>query len=231
MSEPDTTPEALTPARRLELLRGILGGRYSPSNGSSGESQTPSPEIMPSSPRPGGDRAADTASVPEFAPSSSPAGPDGADAATRHILVVDDEHLVLTFASRMLRDAGYGVLKASSAPEALRLLERQHPPIDLVITDVIMPEIDGRVLGRLIAERYPQLPVAYMSAHSKNDVFLRGSPGPNLPFLSKPFSQEALLILVETVLVSERSGAHESAETRHAVNLERSSAEKESTQG
>jgi hypothetical protein len=66
MSEPDRTPEGVTPARRLELLRGILDGRYSLKSGSSGESETPSPQIM-SSP-PGGDRAPDTASVLEFAP-------------------------------------------------------------------------------------------------------------------------------------------------------------------
>jgi CheY-like chemotaxis protein len=64
-----------------------------------------------------------------------------------------------------------------------------------------MPETDGRMLGLLIAERYPQLPVAYMSAFSMNDVFHRGSPGPDLPFLSKPFSPEALLALVKTVLI------------------------------
>ena len=226
MSEPDRTPEALTPARRLELLRGILDGRYSLSNCSSGESQTPSPQIM-SSP-PGGDRAPDNGSVLEVAPSSSPAGPDGADAATRHVLVVDDEHLVLTLTSRILRNAGYGVLEASSAREALRLFRPQNPPIDLVITDVRMPETDGHVLGRLLAERYPGLPVAYMSAHSINDVFHRGSPGPNLPFLSKPFSPETLLALVKTVLVSERSGAQEPVETRHTGNLQSSSAEKES---
>jgi len=227
MSEPDRTPEALTPARRLELLRGILDGRYSLKNGSFGESQTPSPQIM-SSP-PGGDRAPDTASVLEVAPSSSPAGPDGADAATRHILVVDDEPFVRTLTSRILRDAGYGVLEASSAREALRLVTPQDPPIDLVITDVGMPETDGRVLGRLLAERDPCLPVAYMSAYSVNDVFHRGSPGPNLPFLSKPFSPEALLALVKTLLVSARSGAHEPADTRHTGNLQRPSPEKEST--
>jgi CheY-like chemotaxis protein len=227
MSEADRTPEALTPARRLELLRGILGGRYSLRNGSPGESQTPSPQIM-SSP-PGGSRAPDTASVLGFAPSSGPAGPDGADAATTHILVVDDEQFVLTLTSRILRNAGYGVLEASSAQEALRLFRRQDPPIDLVITDVRMPETDGRALGQLLTERYPCLPVAYMSAHSINDVFHRGSPGPNLPFLSKPFSPEALLALVKTVLDSERSAAHEPAQTRHTGNLQRPSTEKEST--
>jgi len=168
MTDSTMTPEPLTPARRLGLLRAIVGGEHTTTNGSSGEAQTPSPPIA---------------------------------AATRHILVVDDEQVVLTLTGRMLRAVGYGVLEASSAREALRLLERRDPPIDLVITDVVMPETDGRMLGRLIAERYPQLPVAYMSAYSINDVFHRGSPGPDLPFLSKPFSPEALLVLVKTVLI------------------------------
>jgi two-component system cell cycle sensor histidine kinase/response regulator CckA len=168
MTEPTMEPEPLTPARRLELLRAILGGGHSATNGSSGEAQTPSPPIA---------------------------------AATRHILVVDDEQVVVTLTGRMLRSVGYGVLEASSAREALRLLERRDPPVDLVLTDVVMPETDGRMLGRLIAERYPQLPVAYMSAYPMNDVFHRGSAGPNLPFLSKPFSPEALFALVKTVLI------------------------------
>jgi two-component system cell cycle sensor histidine kinase/response regulator CckA len=154
MTDSTATPEPLTPSRRLELLRGILGGEHGATNGSS-----------------------------------------------RHILVVDDEQAVLTLTGRMLEAAGYGVLEASSAREALRLLERRDPPVDLVLTDVVMPETDGRMLGLLIAERYPHLPVAYMSAYSMNDVFHRGSPGADLPFLSKPFSPEALLALVKTVLI------------------------------
>jgi len=120
----------------------------------------------------------------------------------RQILVVDDEHVVLAITSRMLRSAGYGAFEAPSARQALTILEQADPPIDLVITDVVMPETDGRTLGRLIAERYPGLPVAYMSAYPVNDVFHRGAPGPNLPFLSKPFSPEALLALVKSVLVA-----------------------------
>jgi len=125
-----------------------------------------------------------------------------ADGSGRHILVVDDEHVVLTLTSRMLRSAGYNALEAPSARQALSILELADPPVDLVITDVVMPETDGRALGRLISERYPGLPVAYMSAYPVNDVFHRGAQGPNLPFLSKPFSPEALLALVKAVLVT-----------------------------
>jgi DNA-binding NtrC family response regulator len=128
--------------------------------------------------------------------------PERADGAKHHILVVDDEHVVLTLTSRMLRTAGYNALEAPSARHALAILERGDPSVDLVITDVVMPETDGRTLGRLIGERFPGLPVAYMSAYPVNDVFHRGAPDPNLPFLSKPFSPEALLALVKTVLVA-----------------------------
>jgi two-component system cell cycle sensor histidine kinase/response regulator CckA len=183
MTDPTATPEPVTPARRLGLLRAILGGEHSAADGPSGEAQPPSPPALSSLHRPGDD-----------------GGPDAA-AASRHILVVDDEQVVLTLTGRMLRDGGYGVLEALSAREALRLLERRDPPVDLVITDVVMPETDGRMLGLLIAKRYPQLPVVYMSAYSMNDIFHRGSPGPDLPFLSKPFSPEALLALVKTVLI------------------------------
>jgi two-component system cell cycle sensor histidine kinase/response regulator CckA len=156
MTEQTMIPEELTPARRLQLLREILGGAHR------------APNV-------------------------------GSDAAGRkHILVVDDEHVVLTITSRVLKNAGYGVLEATSAREALRLLEQRESLVDLVLTDVVMPETDGCMLGRLIAERYPRLPVAYMSAYPASDLCHRDSPGPNLPFLSKPFSPESLLALVDS---------------------------------
>jgi two-component system cell cycle sensor histidine kinase/response regulator CckA len=123
---------------------------------------------------------------------------------TRYILVVDDEDTAVSITARMLRDAGYGVVEAPGARQALHILEQGDPPIDLVITDVVMPETDGRALGYLIGERYPGLPVAYMSAYSVNDMFHRGAPGPDLPFLSKPFSPEALVALVKTVMAPHR---------------------------
>jgi two-component system, cell cycle sensor histidine kinase and response regulator CckA len=120
------------------------------------------------------------------------------------VLVVDDEQLVLALTARLLRGAGYTPVEAASARQALGLLARGDPPIDLVLTDVVMPETDGRALGALIAEQYPGLPVAYMSAYPANDVFHRGAPAPNAAFLSKPFSPEALLGLVEAALACRR---------------------------
>jgi len=136
---------------------------------------------------------------------SAPTARQGPDPAERCVLVVDDEPSVLAVTARILRDAGYVAVEAPSAREALRLLEQGDPPISLVLTDVVMPETDGRVLGLLIAERHQGLPVAYMSAYAADDVLHRGSPGPNLPFLRKPFSAEALVALVHQLLAAQRS--------------------------
>jgi two-component system, cell cycle sensor histidine kinase and response regulator CckA len=114
----------------------------------------------------------------------------------RCILVVDDERTVLSVTARMLCGAGYSVLEATGAREALRLLAEDPSRVELVVTDVVMPETDGRALGRLIAERHPHVQVAYMSAYPAEDVLHRGSPGPGFTFLRKPFSAEALLSAV-----------------------------------
>jgi CheY-like chemotaxis protein len=134
---------------------------------------------------------------------SAPTARQVPDPATRRVLVVDDEPSVLAVTARILRDAGYVALEAPNAREALRLLEETNPRIDLVITDVVMPETDGRTLGRLIAERHSGLPVVYISAYPVNDMFHRGSPGAGLPFLSKPFSAEVLVALVQQLLAAQ----------------------------
>ena len=122
------------------------------------------------------------------------------DSAT--ILVVDDEEFTRIVISRMLTDAGYSTVQVASAREALIVLERATPRFDLVVTDVVMPETDGRTLGRLIAERHPGLPVLYVSGYAEHDVFHRGSPSPLSPFLQKPFTHDALLTMVRALLLT-----------------------------
>jgi len=116
------------------------------------------------------------------------------------ILVVDDERTVLSVTARMLSGAGYSVLEATGAREALQLLAEDPSRVDLVVTDVVMPETDGRALGRLIAEQYPGIQVAYMSAYPAEDVLHRGSPGPAFTFLRKPFSADTLLAAVSGLI-------------------------------
>lgn len=116
------------------------------------------------------------------------------------VLAVDDEPIVLNVTSRMLEEAGYAVSIAPSAREALRLLGIGDPAVHLVLTDVVMPETDGRQLGQMIGQRHPAVPILYMSAYPEHDVLHRGSPGPGMPFLSKPFSAEALITAIERLL-------------------------------
>jgi FixJ family two-component response regulator len=75
-----------------------------------------------------------------------------------------------------------------------------HPYLHLVITDVVMPKLDGRTLGHRLNERLPNLPVLYISAHPIDDLFHRGAPNPSAPFLQKPILEDELLRVVQKLL-------------------------------
>jgi len=128
-------------------------------------------------------------------PGAGPRSPGGGT-----ILVVDDEEMARVVISRMLTEAGFVAVQVSNARDALSVLERADPRFDLAVVDVVMPETDGRTLGRLIGERHPGLPVLYVSGYPEHDVFHRGSPSPLAPFLQKPFTADALLVMVRTLL-------------------------------
>lgn len=142
-------------------------------------------------------------SAAQPAPAAVPPAAQVGDWRRPCVLVVDDEPTLLALTARMLRDAECLAVEAPNARQALQLLERGEPPIDLVLTDVVMPETDGHALGRLIAERYPGLPVVYMSAYSVDDVLHRGPPEASAPFLLKPFSAEALATVVGHLLAAQ----------------------------
>jgi two-component system cell cycle sensor histidine kinase/response regulator CckA len=102
--------------------------------------------------------------------------------------------------TRVLSQAGYRTLEARHGEEALRMATFAYPYLHLVITDVIMPELDGRTLGQRLHERCPALPVLYISAYPVDDLFHRGAPTVSAPFLQKPIIAEELLTLVEGLL-------------------------------
>lgn len=118
----------------------------------------------------------------------------------RVVLVVDDEQGVRDLVCRTLQGEGYRTLEAGHGAEALKLVESAPDPVDLVITDVVMPGMDGRELGRRLAQSKPTLPVLYMSAYDVNDIFRRGSPSTSAPFLQKPFPHATLITRVEQLL-------------------------------
>jgi two-component system cell cycle sensor histidine kinase/response regulator CckA len=114
--------------------------------------------------------------------------------------VVEDEDVVRRMVTRVLGDAGYRTLEARHGEEALRITAFAHPYLHLVITDVLMPELDGRALGQRLSERWPDLPVLYISGHPADDLFHRGAPTACSPFLRKPFKAEELLAAVQRLL-------------------------------
>jgi two-component system cell cycle sensor histidine kinase/response regulator CckA len=116
------------------------------------------------------------------------------------VLVVDDEASVRDLLCRALRTGGYRAAEAARGAEALDFIESGPDPVDLVITDVVMPGMDGRELGRRLAQSRPDLPVLYISAYEVNDIFRRGSPSTSAPFLQKPFPPETLLQKVAGLL-------------------------------
>lgn len=116
------------------------------------------------------------------------------------VLVVDDEQGLRDLVCRTLRGEGFRALEAEHGAAALKLMEAAPEQVDLVITDVVMPGVDGRELGRRLSQRWPDLPVLYISAYDVNDIFRRGSPSGSAPFLQKPFPLDRLVTIIRGLL-------------------------------
>jgi CheY-like chemotaxis protein len=101
-------------------------------------------------------------------------------------LLVDDEDLVRMSAAEMLIDLGYAVIEASSAEEAMRLVDRGEP-FDLLVTDHLMPGMNGTDLARAIRSTRPTVPVLLVSGYAEREGI-----DPDLPRLTKPFRKDEL---------------------------------------
>jgi two-component system cell cycle sensor histidine kinase/response regulator CckA len=116
------------------------------------------------------------------------------------ILVIEDEDIVRNLATRGLRDHGYTVMEAKNGAEALGYIQQHPGVVDLVISDVVMPEMGGRELGHNLALFDPELPILYMSGYTGEDVVQRGLLDPGAPFQQKPFTPGTLALKVRTML-------------------------------
>jgi PAS domain S-box-containing protein len=115
------------------------------------------------------------------------------------ILVVDDEALVREFSVAALNTLGYRVLEAGSAQAALAILI-ERPDIDLMFTDIVMPEMNGRKLADLARERRPDLPIIFTTGYTRNAIVHNGVLDAGVELIGKPFTLEELARRVREVL-------------------------------
>ena len=114
------------------------------------------------------------------------------------VLLVEDEDAVRLFGARALRNKGYRVLEASNGEGALDVINGSSESIDLIISDIVMPGMDGRTLVQLVRHEIPNVKVILMSGYDE-DMMAEGSD-PSIHFLAKPFSLKGLAVKVKEVL-------------------------------
>jgi signal transduction histidine kinase/CheY-like chemotaxis protein len=116
------------------------------------------------------------------------------------VLVVEDEDAVRAVVMRTLQDEGYEVLGASSGKEALQELDEIGGAVNLVLSDIVMPGMSGRQLAAELRRKYHNIPIIWMSGHTREAEVQRGQIGVDEPFLHKPVPLELLLGTVGTVI-------------------------------
>src|SRR5471032_2235995 len=138
------------------------------------------------------------APAPEVAAPAAPRDVTGQDT----ILLVEDEEAVRSFAARALRMRGYHVLEASGGEEALEIVKAGDQEIHLLITDVVMPNMDGPTLVRHVKELKPDLAVIFMSGYAEEAFRRNDEKAEDIHFLPKPFGLKQLAAKVKDVLSS-----------------------------
>jgi signal transduction histidine kinase/CheY-like chemotaxis protein len=121
-------------------------------------------------------------------------------AGTETILLVEDDTSVRNLVERVLMSRGYEVLAAEDGAEALRVALDANGGLDLVLTDIVMPEMSGRELVEALQADRPSLRVLYMSGYTDDEIVRRGLHDPSMAFIQKPFTAENLAMQVRKVL-------------------------------
>jgi CheY-like chemotaxis protein len=124
------------------------------------------------------------------------------------VLLIDDEDIVRTATAEMIRDLGHGVEEAGSGLEALTLIE-SGPEIDVVVTDYMMPGMDGGALARQVARVRADLPVLLITGYTGSDEDVR-----HLPRLSKPFGRTEIGNALESLFAEDRKVVRLSSRNR-----------------
>jgi CheY-like chemotaxis protein len=141
------------------------------------------------------------APVPEPAAAPRSSEPGGGET----ILVVEDEPAMLEVTRRILTGNGYDVLVAGGGPEAVRLAEQHPGAIDVLLTDVVMPEMLGREVAERVAALRPGVRVLFMSGYAQPVIGSMGDLAAGHQIVDKPFTEIALLERLRLLLASPAS--------------------------
>lgn len=151
---------------------------------------------------------AESAQQAEFGETAQPrpqARPAPREPRGQTVLIADDEEPVRRVASRLLARNGYDVREAANGVEALRMLAAGHEQIDMLVSDIIMPEMGGLELARRVASEFPALPILLISGYSDSQELGQSIPA-HLDLLQKPFSGTELAAAVEHCLARRNPG-------------------------
>ena len=121
-------------------------------------------------------------------------------AAPSVVVVVDDEQIVLSVMTRVLEQAGYRVLAAQDGEHAIAVMQDFHARVDLVVTDIVMPKMDGLDLVDFLHGAYPNLPALLVSGKTQYVVDNRHRIDQDTRFLAKPFTPTEFLDSVKALL-------------------------------
>jgi DNA-binding NtrC family response regulator len=131
---------------------------------------------------------------------AGPAGVPAPRGGSETILLVEDENAVRQLARRVLAGAGYRIVEANGPREALAVARGVRDPIDLLLSDVVMPGSGDVSLYEALAEERPSLRVLYMSGYADDTMVQRGWLSVDAPYLAKPFTAHELVQKVREVL-------------------------------
>ncbi|MFL5491761.1 MAG: response regulator, partial [Gemmatimonadales bacterium] len=123
-----------------------------------------------------------------------------------NVLVVDDETAVRRFAVRVLQRDGYDVLEAADGHQALEMVRAGQAAVDLIVSDIVMPRMNGVELMQAVAQSHPQIPVVLMSGYATAALSELGIATP-CSILPKPFPAERLLAEVHRCVHSRGGGS------------------------
>jgi CheY-like chemotaxis protein len=120
------------------------------------------------------------------------------------ILVAEDEDGVRSLTREVLEKYGYTVLEAANGEEALKVAEHHDGPLDLLLSDVVMPRMGGPELAQALLAKRPTVKVLYMSGYTDHPMVRRGVVNAGVAFLQKPFTPTVLVSRVREVLEAPR---------------------------